>query len=660
MESLKKRLRTIQSFGVKSKSNEKWKKYSYRKEFYHMEKVKQNSNKKYYININYSSNQKKRTRKSERKKEGSLKGSFLKRSLNKSKTKNFNLRNSERSRQDFLPRKSLLNMKNLIRKSHIGNRSPKRKRTSPKTTTRQTILESSNVKKGLVSKLKKYIKNMDADSSKIKIVSRDKMKKKTSKLNLFKVNLKGLKNTKKENNNKDNSINGKMENKRVIKLYLKLEKLANAKSRSIELDKNNGKAYRKKNDFLSEDKDQSKYILYERPAHFLKSSNESSTKGTEKKLIPETRRENKYYQYLCNKLKNNKNVKRLSEMIKTRFKSWNKHSKAEFFNFKTNKDYYEISKRIGKGCFGKVYLATQLLTNTSVALKVISKTSIKNKDTRRKIEKEVDILKRINNNRYVIRLFEVFEDSENVFLVFEYIEKGDLVKYFKKNPLFEEQELKVFFKKIILGIKYLHKNKILHRDIKLDNILLNKKMEPKICDFGISSIYNKNKPILDTGGTPAYLAPEVIKSEGLISPKSDVWSLGVLLYLLTFGTVPFKSDDMQVLYNKIIIGRFSFPDCDFISPELVDLIEMMIVEDIDSRISIDSMLQHEWFEDIEEEEIKDSLTDKEKETVKIKGIELFLLDLGFPPEYITQTREKQLFNHVKACIDSLLAKFTVK
>lgn len=110
--------------------------------------------------------------------------------------------------------------------------------------------------------------------------------------------------------------------------------------------------------------------------------------------------------------------------------------------------------------------------------------------------------------------------------------------------------------KIILGVKSLHKQGVIHRDIKLDNILLDKNMNPKLIDFGISSFYDPQVLIYDTGGTPAYLAPEVIKAEGKITPKSDVWSLGVLLYLLTYGVVPFKASDMQTLYNKIILGKF--------------------------------------------------------------------------------------------------------
>lgn len=107
------------------------------------------------------------------------------------------------------------------------------------------------------------------------------------------------------------------------------------------------------------------------------------------------------------------------------------------------------------------------------------------------------------------------------------------------NPLLEEGELREFFYKIVIGINYLHENNIIHWDLKLDNILLDKKMSPKICDFGISSEYDPNKKINDTGGTPAYLSPEVIQAKGEVSPKSDIWSLGILLYLLGYGVVPF-------------------------------------------------------------------------------------------------------------------------
>ena len=133
----------------------------------------------------------------------------------------------------------------------------------------------------------------------------------------------------------------------------------------------------------------------------------------------------------------------------------------------------------------------------------------------------------------------------------------------------------------------MHKKKIIHRDIKLDNVLLDKEMNPKLCDFGISSEYNQKNPITDTGGTPAYLAPEVIEAQGKISLKSDMWSLGVLLYLLGFGHVPFQAKNMQQLYGKVLVGEYSVPKQDYLSKEFTDLIKKLLVVNQNKRLSVE-------------------------------------------------------------------------
>ena len=494
------------------------------------------------------------------------------------------------------------------------------------------------------------------NKSKLRIVSRDKFYKKSPKSNGLKVT--GVSRRKKS---QDVEKPGLM-NMNAADMYFKLEKLVTAKSRSIDLNKNNSGGGKRRLDIVSEDKDQTKYIMNEKPTSFIPMQKNKKQAEIDLKKQGYDRSKNKYYNYLCSKLKGNSNVTKMREKLKDCFSQWQSTNVPEFYNFKSSIEFYKIRQKIGKGCFGKVYLATQLITNTSVALKIIPKTNIKNKDTRKKIEKEVEILKKVNNNKHIIKLFEVFEDKSNVFLVFEYLENGDLVKYFKKNPLFEESEQKYFFNKILSGIKYIHEQKIIHRDLKLDNILLDRKMNPKICDFGISSIIIPGKKIYDTGGTPAYLAPEVIKAEGEVGPKSDVWSLGVLLYLLTFGIVPFKANDMQVLYNKIIVGRYKFPECGFVSPELLNLIQRMLITNVDSRLSMEEVIEHEWFNELTlnatyHETMKEN---KSKNNMKRMGIILYLEDLGFPADYIRKTMDKGLFNHVKACIDSLMIKFNTK
>ena len=368
---------------------------------------------------------------------------------------------------------------------------------------------------------------------------------------------------------------------------------------------------------------------------------------------------NEHFLFLSSLLQARAEARALPNEIRQAFDSWNDSQQLEFFPFRTKASFYLLGDKIGKGCFGKVFKATQLATGATVALKAIPKLSIKNRDTRKKIDKEVQVLKLLNDNHGIIKLYEVFEDDESVYLVFELLKNGDLVKYFQVNPLLSEEDLKVFFRQIVVAIQAMHEAGILHRDIKLDNILLDEHLNPKICDFGISTILEEGKKVYDTGGTPAYLAPEVILAEGNVGPKSDVWALGVLLYLLVFGFVPFKSNDMQLLYQKILSGKFKYPEGHIGSPSLRNLISEMLRVEIDSRLSIREVLSHPWFdsgvprfERLRKEALKSASPDERMQ----KGICLYLEMLGFPKSYIQQSLQKNSFNHVKACFDTLGVK----
>lgn len=660
MKVLKKTLQVISSPKSTDKRDSKEEKRSFDRKSEMNDKKPTKVLQKYYININYSSNARKQDDTSKRLNSFTSKNTVLKRSNDKSKVFDMNSKTSGTGKLKILPRRTIISQKNLNTNESTSNGANRRKNEDVNGS-KQNLDNYMHLNSNKQSFFYACTPSngQPPTSTKLRIVSRDKCTKRSSNSKIFHINMQDRQNSTATKKSQDG--NTSLRNPKAIELYMKLEKLVNAKSRSIELNKKElKKGGRLKNEIVSEDKDQTKYIMAEKPTNIISVKKELNDDDLQSRSMVKTRKNNKYYQYLCDKLKGHSDVKQIGDIIKTRFSNWRKKDAAEIFDFKTSIEFYKIKQKIGKGCFGKVYLATQLLTNTSVALKAIPKTNIKNKDARKKIEKEVEILKRVNNSSYIIKLFEVFEDSNYVYLVFEYLVNGDLVKYFKKNPLFEEQEQKTFFKKIVKGIEYLHNHQILHRDIKLDNILLDRKMNPKICDFGISSIQELGKKIYDTGGTPAYLAPEVIKAEGEVNPKSDVWSLGVLLYLLTFGIVPFKANDMQVLYNKIIIGRYKFPDNDFASSELIELIQSMLCVDIKTRISIHDVLNHRWFNDLEMSlmDSNDLQAAKKKEQLKREGIVMYLEDLGFPSDYLRQTVDKNLFNHVKACIDSLLEKFT--
>lgn len=172
---------------------------------------------------------------------------------------------------------------------------------------------------------------------------------------------------------------------------------------------------------------------------------------------------NDYLKFLTNQIQQNQVALALIQQNQTIFSNWTSRDSAEFFsNYKTTISNYKIIKQIGKGCFGKVYVAKQNLTDCLVALKAIPLVNIQNKSSSSKIQKEVRILQKVNSHQNVVRLFEVFQDAKYVYIVSEYVNRGDLVRYFKENSLLEEAPLQDFILKILRGVEFLHSQGIIH------------------------------------------------------------------------------------------------------------------------------------------------------------------------------------------------------
>jgi serine/threonine protein kinase len=209
----------------------------------------------------------------------------------------------------------------------------------------------------------------------------------------------------------------------------------------------------------------------------------------------------------------------------------------------TTLDFYKFVKLIGKGAFGKVTLGIHKLTGKYVAIKAIDKNYMKDDFSKKKVFQEVFILKKIRHSN-IIRLLEVFESPKHFLMVMEYAGGGDLLQFVKQRKRLEELDAKYIFKQIVYGLGHCHCRSVLHRDIKLDNILMDLEGSIKICDFGVSRIINKGQLIQEQCGTPAYLAPEIIADEGYEGFYVDIWSLGVLLYAMLQGTVPFKASNL--------------------------------------------------------------------------------------------------------------------
>jgi 5'-AMP-activated protein kinase catalytic alpha subunit len=202
-------------------------------------------------------------------------------------------------------------------------------------------------------------------------------------------------------------------------------------------------------------------------------------------------------------------------------------------------------------------------------------------------------MKTLKHNN-IVKLYETFETEKYLLLIVEYVGGGDLLSFVRKRNKLNEQTAKYIFRQIMEAIQYIHSRNVVHRDIKLDNILIDLMNNIKICDFGVSRQIKKGEIIKHQCGTPAYIAPEILRNEGYEGFGVDVWSAGVVLYAMLSGTVPFKANNMNELHELIMGGSFSM--IKDISEEAVSLLNGMLEVDPGKRLTVEQVLSHKWFE----------------------------------------------------------------
>ena len=282
----------------------------------------------------------------------------------------------------------------------------------------------------------------------------------------------------------------------------------------------------------------------------------------------------------------------------------------------TTLEYYRYVKVIGVGAFGVATLGIHKLTGKYVAIKTIKKSLINDEYSKSKLFLEIYVLKKIQHSN-IIRLLEVFESMKHILLVMEYANGGDLLHFVRSYGKLPELDSKYIFRQILYGLAHWHCRSVMHRDIKLDNILIDSNGNIKIWDFGIAKIIGKGDKAKEQCGTPAYMAPEIMNENGYDAFYPDFWSLGVLLFTLLFGTVPFKAQWMEELHALIQKGEFAFPPG--VSQEAQNLIERLIVVNPKQRITIPEILSHPWFKEIWEDDSDSSNEDdEEKDTLQQK------------------------------------------
>jgi calcium-dependent protein kinase len=272
-------------------------------------------------------------------------------------------------------------------------------------------------------------------------------------------------------------------------------------------------------------------------------------------------------------------------------------------------DYYEVIRKLGKGSYGKVYEVKNKTTGEIRACKQLSKSNLSNL---KKFEKEIELLIKTDHPN-IIKLYEVFEDDRFIYLIMEKCNGGELfdriIIHIQSNKMYTEKDAAKIFQQLISAIVYCHDNGIVHRDLKPENLLyINEGDEInnpiKVIDFGLSRNFDPKSKMNTKVGTAYYVAPEVL--EGNYTEKCDVWSAGVILYILLSGEPPFNGANDREIYKAIskMIYQFPYNKWKKISKNAIDLIEKCLVPE-DKRISAKEVLEHPWFKKIDNEENAD-------------------------------------------------------
>ena len=235
---------------------------------------------------------------------------------------------------------------------------------------------------------------------------------------------------------------------------------------------------------------------------------------------------------------------------------------------------YSLGTELGSGAFGKVVLGKHMLTNELVAIKILDKIILNNTpDDYQSVKQEINILKKMKH-KHIVQLYDVLQTSRHIFIIMEYCEGKDLLDYIlTKSKLSEEESLK-YFQQLINALFYLHSQNIAHRDIKIDNMLLDRNRDLKLVDFGLSTKYPDDNLLNQPCGTVVYAAPEILQGREYHGMLADVWSSGIVLYGMLSGYLPFGDQDDDINRENIIKGKMSIPD--YFSDCVKDLLMHML------------------------------------------------------------------------------------
>lgn len=254
---------------------------------------------------------------------------------------------------------------------------------------------------------------------------------------------------------------------------------------------------------------------------------------------------------------------------------------------------FVLGKTLGEGTTGKVKVAFHKETGFKVAVKIIRKDLLMSKPAVRvKVQREVVVMKLLNHHN-VMKLYDVYETSKNLFLIMELVEGGELFDYIVKRRTISRSETRRIFREIIAGVDYMHEHGVAHRDLKPENIMLDHQKHVKIVDMGMSAVMRDGELLATSCGSPHYASPQVVSGEKYDGREADIWSCGVILFALMTSNLPFDDDNIRVLLQKVRRGVFKMPS--FLADDVRDLISRMIVVDPHKRITMAGIKAHPWF-----------------------------------------------------------------
>ncbi|XP_034360987.1 sperm motility kinase 1-like [Arvicanthis niloticus] len=302
---------------------------------------------------------------------------------------------------------------------------------------------------------------------------------------------------------------------------------------------------------------------------------------------------------------------------------------------------YDILRTIGEGSYAQVKLANHRLTGTAVAIKVL----LKEKIHYYLISTEVEIMKRMNHPN-IVSLHQIIETEKNVFLILELADGHELLNWIKQSGFLPEGLARKIFRQIVHAMCYCHDICVVHRDLKPDNIMVDSTGKVKIVDFGLGAFVKPGKKLSRFCGALQFSAPEFFLAEPYDGTKVDAWNLGIILYFMVTGALPFEGATYKALERQVLLGRYAIPRHCHLSKELREIIRLLLTVDPSERPALKDIMAHPWLK--KEEPSSSSHSDKMDPSHLDPEIMTVMADMGFDPREVQKSFTDKLYNEPMA------------